>query len=355
MPNQSIWTKSAKGRPYLLAKGTAYLLLGLLLSRVAFADTEADFEKRAAAIERQVVASCCWTNVLSEHHSPVAVQMKSKIRFWLKQGKTEAEIKELFVEQHGERVLAKPKARGFTLLAWLVPPVVLLVVVLLVSRFLRRRLKKQQEGKGDFSAEEIEAARVALEAEIGNFIIGLVGRNCAGKGVVAEFFTKRGFKYVSLSDTLRDELQRQGKEITRENLIQGGRELRREFGDSVLADRVIKQIGSDERTLVDSIRNPGEVHSLKQLANFRLLAVTASDAVRFERMLQRGRESDPRTYEEFLALESKESDASDSSAQQVLQTEELADAVVENNGSTEELHASLLGILSKLQSPSAAN
>ena len=37
-------------------------------------------------------------------------------------------------------------------------------------------------------------------------IIGLTGRNAAGKGTVATMLKKRSFEYHSLSDTLRNEL-----------------------------------------------------------------------------------------------------------------------------------------------------
>ncbi|MBI2338979.1 MAG: AAA family ATPase, partial [Deltaproteobacteria bacterium] len=68
-------------------------------------------------------------------------------------------------------------------------------------------------------------------------IIGLTGKNGSGKGEVAKLLTSSGFIYYSLSDVLRDELKKQGKEVTRENLIEIGNRLRTEGGPSVLADR----------------------------------------------------------------------------------------------------------------------
>jgi cytochrome c-type biogenesis protein CcmH len=323
------------------------LLLFLSVSSVLALD-KAAIEKRAVALEHELVAACCWTNVLSEHHSGLAVQMKAKIRYYLKQGKKEAEIRSLFADEYGERVLAKPKAEGFTLVAWVLPPIVLLLVSFFVVGFLRRRVRQPGIRSNDFTDEELAAASQELGDEMGDGVIGLVGRNCAGKGAVAEFLQNHGFKTVSLSDALRSELKDQKLEITRDNLIAGGRKLRRQFGDGVLADRVLEGIDANTRTLVDSIRNPGEVKSLQKLANFKLLAVVADDPLRFERMVKRGRESDPDTYEAFLTLESRESDGSDSSAQQVLQTEKMADATVENNGDVDELHAHLTAVLKQL-------
>ena len=47
-------------------------------------------------------------------------------------------------------------------------------------------------------------------------IIGVSGRNGAGKGAVVEFLGERSFYVFSLSDVVRDELKRQGVEETRE-------------------------------------------------------------------------------------------------------------------------------------------
>ena len=57
-------------------------------------------------------------------------------------------------------------------------------------------------------------------------IIGLTGKNGSGKGTVAEILKSRGFQYYSLSDSLRDELNRQKKNINRETLIETGNRLR---------------------------------------------------------------------------------------------------------------------------------
>ncbi len=42
-----------------------------------------------------------------------------------------------------------------------------------------------------------------------HYIIGLTGRNAAGKGTIADLLKKRKFIYHSLSDTLREELKSQ--------------------------------------------------------------------------------------------------------------------------------------------------
>jgi len=51
-------------------------------------------------------------------------------------------------------------------------------------------------------------------------IIGLSGRNGAGKGEVLAFLESRSFYAHSLSDVIRDELRRRGQDETRERMIE---------------------------------------------------------------------------------------------------------------------------------------
>ncbi len=57
-------------------------------------------------------------------------------------------------------------------------------------------------------------------------IIGLVGRNAAGKGEAANYLKSKGFVYYSLSDAIREEAAKRGLEHSRDNLINLGNELR---------------------------------------------------------------------------------------------------------------------------------
>ena len=186
-------------------------------------------------------------------------------------------------------------------------------------------------------------------------LIGLTGRNAAGKGVVAEHLKEKSFSYYSLSDIIRQEIQSRGEELTRENLIRTGTELRRQFGASILAQRVLAKAPDNGHSVIDSIRNPAEVEALKSGGHFRLLNVEADPQVRFERIRQRNRESDPQTYDDFLALEEREA-AGDVHSQNLVAVETLADHTLENNGTLEELHqgidALVLQLLKEVPRPS---
>jgi len=139
-------------------------------------------------------------------------------------------------------------------------------------------------------------------------IIGLTGTIASGKGVVADFFKNKGFVYLSLSDELRQIAKERKIELTRENLQKLGNTLREEIGAFVLAKMVSDKIHSQKyrNVVVDGIRNPAEVVELKKLKDFFLVAVDAPEKTRFERMVGRNRESDPKTFEEFLRVNKKD-------------------------------------------------
>ena len=84
-------------------------------------------------------------------------------------------------------------------------------------------------------------------------LIGLTGRNAAGKGEVAKYLQTKSFYYYSLSDAIRDELRARKLEVSREALIQVGNELRQRFGPSVLADRIVELTQPDRNYVIDSI------------------------------------------------------------------------------------------------------
>ena len=136
-------------------------------------------------------------------------------------------------------------------------------------------------------------------------IIGLTGTNASGKGTVAEYLRRKGFRHYSLSDELRSLLKRRKVEATRENLILWGRHYRSEKGNGYLAERVIRKIAGG-KTVVDSIRNPGEIAELKKLKDFYLIAIDAPAKTRFERARKRMSRRDQKSYEDFVANQKKE-------------------------------------------------
>lgn len=107
---------------------------------------------------------------------------------------------------------------------------------------------------------------------------------------------------------LRAVLREEGKEITRENLIEVGNRLRREEGYGVLAKKALATAlaGWPRSCIIDSIRHPDEVKALQASPLFHLLAIDAPTMQRFERCKARAREGDAVTIESFLGRDDLE-------------------------------------------------
>ena len=172
-------------------------------------------------------------------------------------------------------------------------------------------------------------------------IIGLTGKNAAGKGELAIHLKSKGFVYFSLSDALRDEATKQGLDHSRDTLIRLGTEMREKHGNGILAERINEKIKHNKGNfVVDSIRNPGEIEELRKNDGFILIGVHTDAKIRFERLMKRGRVGDSRTFEEFMEHEKKE-DNDSGSGQQLGKCIELADKIINSNGTIEEANKDL--------------
>ncbi len=178
-------------------------------------------------------------------------------------------------------------------------------------------------------------------------MVGLTGRNASGKSTLVSWFSNRGLRSVSCSDSIRAWLSEQGIESTREALIEGGRELRRRGGGGVLAEMLL-EILDGEDAVVDSIRTPAEVEALRNRGDFFLIEVRADSESRWKRMVDRGRSGDPSEKEVFLAQEAAEAKSDDEAGQALDATASLADITVINDGTIADLEVKLEEIWSEL-------
>lgn len=179
-------------------------------------------------------------------------------------------------------------------------------------------------------------------------IIGLTGRNAAGKGVAAEFLRTKGFICHSLSDVIRDEVRGRGLEPTRENLIATGRELRSRHGTGVLAERILERLEPGQNCVVDSFRHADEVAVFRKASEFHLFSIQAKPEIRFDRIRKRAREGDPQTFERFMEFENQESTSLQAEGQNLTATEALADFTIENDGTFDEFYKSIAALLPRL-------
>lgn len=185
-------------------------------------------------------------------------------------------------------------------------------------------------------------------------IIGLSGTNGSGKDTVGQILEEEyGYLFVSLTDILREELIKEGKPTSRENMRELSARWRKEYSLGVLIDKALDTLNSKAQQykglVVSSIRNVGEVEHIHELGGI-VVWVDADPKVRYERITSRARSTeDEKTFEEFLKEEQDEMHVyGDETTLAVGEVKKLYDIAIENNSdSTEVLEASIKNALSE--------
>ncbi len=187
-------------------------------------------------------------------------------------------------------------------------------------------------------------------------IIGLTGTKAGGKGEIANYLKEKGFVYFSLSNIVREEAARRGlKNYTIKDLQDIGNDLRQKHGLGVLAEMAIKKIEQEkkrkkEKFVIDGIRNPGEIIAFCKLKNFYLIAADAPQEQRFKWLVARSRESDPKTWLEFLKMDARDQGNEEQKVgQQVKACMKMADFHIENDSTIGALHKKVDIILKTIE------
>ena len=105
------------------------------LSGIPQADS---IEARARALARELTCPVCEGQSVAESTSTVAAQMRAEILQMLREGRSESEIIDHYVQQYGTWILAKPPAAGAYVLLWGAPLLVLALGALWAYRRLGR-------------------------------------------------------------------------------------------------------------------------------------------------------------------------------------------------------------------------
>lgn len=178
-------------------------------------------------------------------------------------------------------------------------------------------------------------------------IIGITGTIGAGKGTVVEYLVKnKGFKHFSARELISEEVSIRGLESNRDNMVMVANDLRSKYGSSYVADELYRRaLVSNNNCIIESLRTVGEIESLRDKENFVLLAVDAEPKIRYKRILERKTTTDNVSYEKFLEDEAKEMKSDDPNKQNLKKCIEMADFVIDNNGTLDELNLKIEEIL----------
>jgi dephospho-CoA kinase len=182
-------------------------------------------------------------------------------------------------------------------------------------------------------------------------IIGITGTLGAGKGTIVDFLTKKGFAHFSVRAFIAGEIIRRGMQVNRDSMVLVANDLRKSNSPSYITDRLYEKARSlGQDSIIESIRTPGEIDSLRKKDGFYLLAVDADPVIRYERIRLRQSETDHISYRTFLDNEQREMNSSDPNAQNIGKCLEMADFKLINNGTIEQLNRHVLEILKEIKS-----
>ncbi|MFU8843189.1 MAG: AAA family ATPase [Bacteroidales bacterium] len=170
-------------------------------------------------------------------------------------------------------------------------------------------------------------------------IIGITGTIGAGKGTIVDYLVhEKGFNHFSVRSFLLDEIRHRTLPENRDSMVVVANEMRENNSPSYITDQLYEQaLLKGGNAVIESIRTPGEVFSLRHKANFYLFAVDADPYSRFLRIKKRDSETDRIDFPTFLANERREMDTPDPHKQNIRKCIELADFVFRNDGSLEDL------------------
>ncbi len=182
-------------------------------------------------------------------------------------------------------------------------------------------------------------------------IIGITGTIGAGKGTIVEYLAKeKDFSHFSVRGYLLKVIRNRKLEKNRDNMVAIANELRREHGNDYIVKQLYLQAKKAGRnTIIESIRNVGEIDGLKELGDFILLAADAPPELRYKRIVCRKSETDTISFEEFLANEEREMQSDDPNAQNIRACMDRADYTLRNDKSFSDLHKQVEEILKKIQ------
>jgi dephospho-CoA kinase len=181
-------------------------------------------------------------------------------------------------------------------------------------------------------------------------IIGITGTLGAGKGTIVEYLVKeKGLVHFSVRGFISEEIVRRGLPVNRDSMVLVANDLRARHSPSYIVDQLYeKALLSSNNCVIESIRTPGEIDSLRKKGNFELFAVDAKPEKRFERIVERNSETDRISFLTFIENEQREMNSDDPNKQNLKKCIELADYVFENNKSIADLQQKVEVVISQL-------
>lgn len=123
------------------------------------------------AIAKEMYCPVCENVPLDVCGTQACAQWRALIREKLSEGWTEEQIKQYFVDQYGDRVLAEPPAKGLNWLVYVVPPIAFLAGFFILYRGIQswRQIEPEEDHESpaaEAGEEPVDEYMALLEEEL---------------------------------------------------------------------------------------------------------------------------------------------------------------------------------------------
>jgi cytochrome c-type biogenesis protein CcmH len=143
------------------------ILFGLVLSSqidIVYGQNEFPSDDEVNVIAKELYCPVCENIPLDVCPTQACAQWRALIKEKLVDGWTREQIKQYFVDQYGDRVLAQPPARGLNWLVYILPPLFFVGGIVLVYKNLKNIKKSPENIIQDRNTEDDKYIREMEEA-----------------------------------------------------------------------------------------------------------------------------------------------------------------------------------------------
>jgi dephospho-CoA kinase len=171
-------------------------------------------------------------------------------------------------------------------------------------------------------------------------LIGVTGPSGAGKDSSANYLAELlNLPHISGSEIIKNMLLAAGLPVTKSSVRNFSIFLRAQFGPDVIINRVLS-LAKTSGLITSGFRTYAEAQIIKDRGGI-IIYVDASEGTRYQRVATRNREGDPLTNAKFMEIDRRERNGSTASDENLSKIKDIADIVIENEGTVEELQSKL--------------
>ena len=98
-------------------------------------------DKRIQELNKVLMCPVCPGESIDQSQNELSSQMRAIVEEKVREGWTDKQIKDYFVQRYGPRVVMNPPFSGFSIIAWIIPPFILVAAAILFVFYIRSKLR----------------------------------------------------------------------------------------------------------------------------------------------------------------------------------------------------------------------